>query len=200
MVPPLALIWFMVGALPAATASPRAFGALAALVVGLTWWLLRGGAASDEQRFEITTLQRFVPVFALYLVVASLWPPFRTVVPWHGAVGFANRLNGAGVVDVLILLEQVGGFTLLGYAMAEWRGRRELSLGRDLPLVVGCAAPCWPGRSNWRRAGCRAPARRCCAGCLRPPAPPTASAVYHLARAHVRALRASDAAVATEAA
>ena len=87
VVPPLALIWFMVGALPAATASPRAFGALAALVVGLTWWLLRGGAASDEQRFEIATLQRFVPVFALYLVVASLWPPFRTVVPWHGAVG-----------------------------------------------------------------------------------------------------------------
>jgi hypothetical protein len=190
VVPPLALLWFMVGAMPAASASPRAFGALAGLIVVLTWWLLRRASGSDDARFEVTTLQRFLPVFALYLVVASLWPPFRTIVPWHGAIGFANRLNGAGVVDVLILLEQVGGFTLLGYALAEWRGRRELSLGADLPLVaaaaVGVAASLelaqgvlsGPGASLLR-------ALLSTSGAL------YGVAVYHLARAHVRALRAS---------
>jgi hypothetical protein len=199
VVPPLALVWFMVGVLPAASAAPRAFVALAALVVGLTWWLVRGAAGPDDQRFEVGTLQRFLPVFALYLIVASLWPPFRAVTPWHGALGFANRLNGAGVVDLLILLEQVGGFTLLGYAAAEWRGRRELSLVDDLPLVVGSAAlfavsleiaQGWlagPGASLTRAA-------------LATAGTAYGVAVYHLARQHVRALRASESAAATEAA
>ena len=94
-------------------------------------------------------------------------------VPWHGAVGFANRLNGAGVVDLLILLEQVGGFTLLGYAMAEWRGRRELSLGSDLPFVVASVA-LFAGSLELAQGGCQALARPCCARSLPPPAPLTA--------------------------
>jgi len=190
VVPPLALIWFMVGALPAASASPRAFGALAGLVVVLTWWLLRRGAGSDEARFEVTTLQRFLPVFALYLVVASLWPPFRTIVPWHGAIGFANRLNGAGMVALLILLEQVGGFTLLGYALAEWRGRRELPLAADLPLVT-VAAVVVAGSLELAQGVLSGPGASLLRALLSTCGAVYGVAVYHLARAHVRALRAS---------
>src|SRR6185503_4008283 len=142
VVPPLAVLWFMTGALPAATASPVAFSAIGLAVAALSAWLLRRAESSSEPRFEIATLRRFVPVFALYLVVTALWPPFRSPTEWHGALLFENRLNGAGVVDVLLLLEQVGGFTLLGYAVAEWRGRRELSLADDLPLIVAAAAAC----------------------------------------------------------
>jgi VanZ family protein len=199
VVPPLALVWFMVGASPAAAEAPRAFGALAALVVVLTWWLLRDGAAPVEQRFEIATLQRFVPVFTLYLIVASLWPPFRSLTPWHGALGFANRLNGAGVVDVLILLEQVGGFTLLGYAAAEWRGRRELSLVDDLPLVVGCAA-LFAGSLEIVQGWLAGPGASLMRAALATAGAMYGVAVYHLARQHVRALRASGEAAATEAA
>ena len=191
VVPPLALIWFMVGALPAATSSPRAFGALAGLVVVLTWGLLRGAADSGEQRFEIATLQRFVPVFALYLVVASLWPPFRMLTPWHGAVG----LNGAGVVDILLLLEQVGGFTLLGYAAAEWRGRRELSLAEDLPLVVASAA-LLAGPLELIQGWLSGQGASLLRAVLSTSGAAYGAAVYHLARAHVRALRVADGPVA----
>lgn len=199
VVPPLALIWFMVGALPAATASPGPFSAVAALVAGLTWWLLRGGSSPADQRFETTTLQRFLPVFLLYLVMASLWPPVRTVEAWHGAWGFADRLNGAAVVDVLILLEQVGGFTLLGYAIAEWRGRRELSLAADLPLVVGCALALsvWLEAVQGMLSGPGASALR---ALLSTAGTAYGVAVYHLARAHVRALRTGETAAVGEAA
>jgi VanZ family protein len=194
VVPPLAVLWFMTGALPAATASPAAFGALGLAVAALSAWLLRRGDASLEHRFEVATLRRFVPVFALYLLVAALWPPFRTWTPWHGALLFENRLNGAGVVDVLLLLEQVGGFTLLGYAMAEWRGRRELSLADDLPALATGAAACalgleivqgmlsGPGASLLRAA-------------LSTSGAVYGVVVYHLARQHVRALRVEDAKV-----
>ena len=191
VVPPLAVLWFMTGALPAATASPLAFGALGLAVATLSAWLLRRSETSHEHRFEVATLRRFVPVFALYLVVASLWPPFRTATAWHGALLFENRLNGAGVVDVLLLLEQVGSFTLLGYAMAEWRGRRELSLADDLPALAAGAAACALGleAAQGMLSGSGASLLR---AVLSTSGAVYGVAVYHLARQHVRALRAED--------
>jgi VanZ family protein len=202
VVPPLAVLWFMTGALPAATASPVAFGTLGLTVATLTAWLLRRAESTHDTRFEVATLRRFVPVFAVYLVVAALWPPFRQPTAWHGALLFENRLNGAGVVDVMLLLEQVGGFTLLGYAVAEWRGRRELSLAADLPLVVAAAAA-----GALALEGVQGMLSGSGASLLRAVLSTSGAAygvaVYHLARQHVRALRAEDAgadASATEAA
>lgn len=192
VVPPLAVLWFMTGALPAATASPGAFGALGLAVAGLTAWMLRRPESSSEPRFEIATLRRFVPIFAVYLAVAALWPPFRRLTPWHGALLFENRLNGAGVVDVLLLLEQVGGFTLLGYALAEWRGRRELSLAADLPLLVAAAAVCALGLEAVQGLT-SGPGASLLRAALATSGTAYGAAVYHLARQHVRALRAEDA-------
>ena len=197
MMPPLALAWFAVGALPSLAGSPHIFVPLALGVVAMTAWLLRPAVDVRERRFEADTLGRFVPVFMLYLVVSALWPPLRAVTPWHGAIGFANRLNDAGVLDVLLLLEQVGGFTLLGYAAAEWRGRRELTLAADLPRVTAIAVTfalalelgqgllVGPGASLVR-------ALLATSGAM------YGAAVYHLARAHVRALRAAQPAPAAE--
>jgi hypothetical protein len=173
-----------------------AFGTLGLAVATLTAWLLRRAESSHESRFEVATLRRFVPVFALYLVVTSLWPPFRSPTGWHGALLFENRLNGAGVVDVLLLLEQVGGFTLLGYAVAEWRGRRELSLAADLPLVVAVAAAGAIALEAVQGvlSGSGASLLR---AMLSTSGAAYGVAVYHLARQHVRALRAEDAGAVT---
>jgi VanZ family protein len=198
VVPPVAVLWFVTGALPAAAASPAAFGTLGLTVAALTAWLLRRGESAHEPRFEVATLRRFVPVFAVYLVVAALWPPFRQPAAWHGALLFEDRLNGAGIVNVLLLLEQVGGFTLLGYAVAEWRGRRELSLAADLPLVVAAAAA-----GALALEGVQGLLAGSGASLLRAVLSTSGSAygvaVYHLARQHVRALRAEDTGAGTSA-
>jgi glycopeptide antibiotics resistance protein len=191
VIPPLALVWFTVGALPALAAAPWMFAPLALAVVVLTWWLLARSSGLHERRFEIDTLRHFLPVFALYVIVSALWPPFRSPVAWHGAIGFSNRLHNAGVVELLALLEQVGAFTLLGYALAEWSGRRELTLGVDvrriavpiltfafaLEAVQGMLAG--PGASALRALLSTAGAAY-------------GVAVYHLARTHVRTLRAAS--------
>jgi len=176
-----------------------AAGSLVLVALHRHRWLLRGGPAPDEHRFESSTLRRFLPVFALYLTLASLWPPVRAVESWHGAWGFANRLNGAAVADVLILLEQVGGFTLLGYAMAEWRGRRELTLAADLPRVVACALVL-SSSLELAQGGLSGPGASALRALLSTVGTAYGAAVYHLARAHVRALRAGDAAAVGEAA
>jgi hypothetical protein len=97
-------------------------------------------------------------------------------------------VKDGSALGVLLLLEQVGGFTLLGYAVAEWRSRRELTLTEDLPLVTVVAAGlalslevvqgflAGSGASlfaPWLSIG----------GAM------YGAAVYHAARTHVRALR-----------
>ncbi len=188
IVPPLALLWFMVGALPALTSAPRTFGTMAAGVAGLTWWLMRGGPAAEERRFETETLKRFLPVFAAYLMVAALWPLPRPIVLWHGAIGFSDGLRGTSVVEILKLLEQVGGFTLLGYALAEWRGRDEARMRTDLPRV-GVLAIVFAVLIEAVQGQLAGPGASVLRVLLAVAGAVYGAAVYHLARDHVRTLR-----------
>jgi hypothetical protein len=112
-------------------------------------------------------------------------------VPWHGAIGFSNRLNNAGVVELLVLLEQVGAFTLLGYAMAEWRGRRELALVDDVPRVMGLAMALG-GVLELVQGFLVGPGASAIRALLSVTGATYGAAVYHLARAHVRAVRGQE--------
>jgi glycopeptide antibiotics resistance protein len=197
VVPPLAFLWFALGALPTLSGSPRSVAAMALTVVAVTCLLMWPPREAATRRFEVETLSRFLPVFMLYLVLSALWPPFRPFAPWHGAVGFSNRLNDAGIVDVLLLLEQVGGFTLLGYATAEWRGRRELSLADDLPRVTLVALTLAVALELMQGA-LVGPGASLLRAFLSTSAALYGAAVYHLARAHVRVLRADQPSCAVE--
>ena len=148
----------------------------------------RAQRRTGERRFEVETLRRFMPLFGLYLLAAALWPPFRDVVPWHGELGIAARVPDASAIGLLLLLEKMGGFTLFGYAIAEWRGRRELTLAADLPLVT--AAALLLDASLEAIQGFLAGPGASLLGALLPTAGAAyGAAVYHVARSHVRMLR-----------
>lgn len=187
---PLALLWFMVGALPALTASPRTVAVQGLAVVLVTLLLLRERPAADERRFEIETLRRFLPVFSTYLAVSALWPPLRSFSAWHGSVGFVDRLNNAAVIDVLVLLEQVGAFTLFGYAVAEWRGRSQRRFGGALARVTLVSALV-AALLEAAQGVLSGPGASLLRALLSTSGAMYGAAVYHLARAHVRTLRAS---------
>jgi VanZ family protein len=196
-VPALALLWFAVGALPTLAGAPVVFGALALVVVLTTMWLRRPDAAPRQRRFEADTLGQFVPVFMLYLIVAALWPPLRGLVEWHGALGLPEGLTAASRAQMLVLLEQLGGFTLLGYAAAEWRGRRELKVAEDLqqiavPVLIFAAA------LELMQGYLFGPGASAVRALLSTGAAMYGAAVYHLARTHVRVLRAGETSLTIE--
>lgn len=148
----------------------------------------RAQQRTGERRFEGETLRRFMPIFCLYLVAAALWPPFREVVPWHGEPGITARARDASVLGLLLLLEQVGGFTLFGYAVAEWRGRRELPLATDLPVVT--AGALMLAASLEAAQGVLAgPGASALAALLSTAGAIYGTVVYHIARADVRMMR-----------
>jgi VanZ family protein len=157
----------------------------------------RNGSSRGDRRFEVDTLRRFFPIFAVYIVVAALWSPFRSIVAWHGAIGFLDRLNDAGAMAVMELLEQVGAFTLLGYAIAEWRGRREMSLIDDVPFVAATTLA-FAVTLEGAQGLLAGPGASLTRALMSSVGATYGVAVYHLARQHVRALRALAPAVPNE--
>lgn len=138
----LAGAWFLLGSAPGI---PRvlptvplaiALAALATTMAMLPW-------RSKDRRFERTTLSRILPIVALYLLLAATWPPLRPLTSWHGTIGLTDRIEPMSTRYPAPLLEYLAAFTVLGYIIAEWRGRAELPLARDLPrlllIALGCA-------------------------------------------------------------
>jgi hypothetical protein len=58
---------------------------------------------------------------------------------WHGSWGLADLADMPDVVSMLRALEYLGAFTLLGYTVAESRGRREEPTRHRLArLAIAC--------------------------------------------------------------
>jgi VanZ family protein len=130
-------LWFLVGGVPAVLRHPARMLALAVvltLVMVLALGRLKAPAA--DRRFELRTLHRVFPLLGLYLLLLAGWPPWRRVRPWRfGLAGWES----AGTVEILRGLELFAGFTVLGYAVAEMRGRAELRFRQSVWTVLAVA-------------------------------------------------------------
>lgn len=128
-----AALWYLVGAIPALRTAPGPVllglaAAAAAGAVGARFWRR---AVRLERRLEPQVVRLLLPLVIGYL----------------GGIGLTDGaldLRGGGEaarVAILRWLEGVAGFTVLGYLLAEWRGRREepLPLVLFLPTVIGAA-------------------------------------------------------------
>lgn len=120
--------WFVIGALPAAVVDPplALLGlaiTLVAAMAGLRAWQEAG---RRERRLEPMVLRYVLPLLVAYLIGLAANPGSLEVTGGDG-----------GRVGMLRWLERVAGFTVLGYAIAQWGGRREAALGGTvLPGVL----------------------------------------------------------------
>jgi hypothetical protein len=89
-----------------------------------------------DRRFERATLRRALPVFMLYVALLALWSPDRPLVPWHGIFGLTDRITESNTHALLTRMQYLAAFSILGYLVAEWRGRAELSIAHDLPGLL----------------------------------------------------------------
>jgi glycopeptide antibiotics resistance protein len=120
-------VWFLIGVMPGVI-KHAAFFVLCSIGVGgavLLLVTLPGLAGVEERRFELLTLQRIGPLYGAYLILLLLWPWPWEPQPWRVSIGFAEIADRPGFVPTLRILEDLAAFTLLGYMLAEFRGRRE---------------------------------------------------------------------------
>jgi len=124
---PVLIAWSLTAVLPGLAREPMrgalaVVAAVAAFLIGDFWWARR----SQDRRVEPG---------AVLLVLAGMGPWFVS------RIGSGARLFGAASLSRELVLEWLAigaGFTALGYAIAEWRGRSEQHWPRGaiLPAVV----------------------------------------------------------------
>jgi glycopeptide antibiotics resistance protein len=129
----------LLGTFPALLVAPwavLALGGVAAAVV------LRHAAlpAGAERRFELPALRTALPFYATYLLACALAPLTEP----GGALGVGDPAAVGGRlsnIEILRLLNAAAAFTLLGYMLAELRGRLEAPFGDTARRVFVLAAP-----------------------------------------------------------
>lgn len=178
--------WFVIGAGPTLLRSSPiliiVFG-----VMLLTAILTIIPRSATDRRFERNTLQLLLPVFVLYLLLVSLAFPFSPIANWHAMFGFTDLITDRSLQSLYPRIEHLAAFTVLGYLMAEWRGRLELPLRQDLPRLFLLATSIalflefLSGFQTERGASLIRLALGI-AGAL------FGGTIYHLARAHIRFL------------
>jgi glycopeptide antibiotics resistance protein len=186
--------WFLVGALPGvatqANVVPVAAAGIAVFAASQAWTL--SGGFPPERRFEGKALRRALPFFLVYLLLSAMQPlPDRLSAWTFGLVLEPAITTSLSRMDILRFLELVAAFTVLGYIVAELRGRLERSYASDVRHVVGwCAAVAAIVevlRGLHPAHGASAPAFLLflSAGII-------GGLLYHLQREHVRALAAES--------
>jgi glycopeptide antibiotics resistance protein len=138
-----ACAWFLLGAFPglAPHASIVLFLMLAA--VGMFVWVRatdRSRARSINRRFEAKALSEAAPFYAAYLLL--LVAPVATSAgsAWNGDLGFGAMAAAWNTDAVLHVVETVAAFTLLGYMLAELRGRREARFREGVRYIAVSSA------------------------------------------------------------
>ncbi len=138
-----ASLWFLVGAFPGL--APRASIVLVVMLaaVGAFVWTRsadRSGARSINRRFESRALTEAAPFYVAYLLLLVAPVAGATESSWSVTVGFAAAMGVWAAGSVLHVVELVAAFTLLGYMLAEFRGRRESRFRAGARYVAAWAA------------------------------------------------------------
>lgn len=136
----LAGLWYALGAFPGLARRPGLLLAGAVMIALLV--RLEAGrptAPAPDRRFELPTLRRVWPLLGGYLVLSALWPLPWTPRAWHGGWGLTDLGDMPGIVPMLRALEYLAAFTLLGYTIAEARGRRPEPPARLAAWVAACS-------------------------------------------------------------
>ena len=140
----LAMGWFFVAALPALAHFPVQ-GILCGVGVGIIVRVLTAFQTKPiqaERRFELPTLKRLLPLYIFYLLLLALWPTTVAFGEWQRVVHFQELMFDERVVFIFRFVEYIAAFTLLGYIVAEMRGRKQESVTKILMWIVVLSLSC----------------------------------------------------------
>ncbi|MFO0947147.1 MAG: VanZ family protein [Planctomycetota bacterium] len=133
--------WFLLGSLPAVVEDPSIVFISMLFAVGVAELLVRYPSilgAAPGKRFEIPTLIRIAPLYLLFLGLLTYWPlqHMGSIGYWEGELGLNELMDIPGEVPVLQLMEYITAYSILGYMVAQARGRRAESTPRSLLVVL----------------------------------------------------------------
>ena len=120
-----ATVWFVLSTLPAMVRFPKDVAVIwIVMVVAILVFALaqKPMATKQNRRFELPTLKRVVPFLGAYLILLLLLP---------SDMGVSKIPQQVKLMATIRLVELIAAFAVLGYVVAEMRGRKQ-----DKPATV----------------------------------------------------------------
>ena len=111
------------------------FGAVLGAVSQLLAKVLKAGERT-ERRFELPTLKRLFPLYLIYLLLVAAWPTTVPLNEWQVLIDFQALTLDERIVFTFRFIELIAAFTLLGYMIAEMRGRKKAAAGNTIVWVL----------------------------------------------------------------
>jgi VanZ family protein len=134
----LAMGWFLVASIPVLAHFPFQI-IVSVLGIGIVVRLLTAfqkRITKEDRRFELPTLRKIFPLYFVYLLLLVFWPTTSAFGEWNINVAFQDLMQNEKIVFTFRFIESIGAFTLLGYMLAEMRGRKEDSRIKILLMIV----------------------------------------------------------------
>jgi hypothetical protein len=125
------------GMFPVIPAAPLA-GLFAALAGGAVAWVVGRipfAPSPDNRRFEVPVLRSSAPWYGAYLSLMVLLPLAGGFSSFSLGVGFGGKAEWSRTA-ILRSLELLAAFTMLGYMIAEFRGREGRGFRAEVPRVA----------------------------------------------------------------
>ena len=128
------MCWFFLCSLPVLINFPIKivfFGAAVVLVVQILARIVSAGDRHDK-RFEIPTIKKVLPLYMAYLLLVVAWPTTIPAGEWQYKIMFQELVFKERIVLTFRFIEFIAAFTLMGYMIAEMRGRKNEAVDRTL--------------------------------------------------------------------
>jgi VanZ family protein len=136
--------WFIVAAIPAVSIFPGQVFILAILIGGVVQAPARffKKTRKKDRRFELPALKMLLPIYVVYLFFLIFWSTTLPIGEWQARIDFQGLTLHERIVFIFRFIEFIAAFTLLGYMIAQMRGRKNESAGRTLGWVFFTALIC----------------------------------------------------------
>jgi glycopeptide antibiotics resistance protein len=149
-------VGILLGMFPVLPAAPLA-GLLASLGGGTAAWVtgrIPFVPSVANRRFEVPVLRTSAPWYGAYLALMVATPLAGGLAGWSLGVGFGGAVEWSRTA-ILRSLELLAAFTMLGYMVAEFRGREGRGFRAEVPRVArwGGVAAVLAETANGFRAG-----------------------------------------------
>ena len=130
--------WFVIASSPALVRQPGSTLAIIMIIGCVALGLVSRPfeILPETRRFEVPVLKKVFPFYLVYLLLMAMWPLRFDLPGWQAVWGLPYESHDGGSITLFRVIEYFAAFTLFGYILAEFRGRKREPLGHTLAWIA----------------------------------------------------------------
>ena len=129
--------WYLVGVFPSLLKYPKRQLAITFLLAVFSFTRTHIGTnVKNDKRFELRTLKKVIPVFAIYLFVLSQWPLTIPTSDFHLYLLPRVQFNQHYSLEIYRFIEYFAAFAIVGYLVSEYINRSRRFGNKTVHVIV----------------------------------------------------------------